>query len=357
MSNTKLGQKISALQELKRVKKITLVRRESYSGNKIESYSVPAWAASYRVLSDLYRAFLSFLLCLKNKPDIIISFYLYYHGLIAWLLGKIFRIPVIQVLIGTDLEKSLRSRRMISILRSADVVAVEGQYSAERLFSAGLNRSKILWPTTVFKIPDYIPFTNQKADFDLIFVGSLVNVKRIDRLLRITGALKKKDKKIRLAIVGNGPLRTSLEKLTCHLGIEDNVTFCGAVSNSEVAGYLNRSKVFIMTSETEGLPVAMIEALSCGLPVVVPDVGDIRAVVTHGKNGFLVDFSNEYAVVKALWKILTDVTYYNKLRIGAIKTRAKLDYEYSLEGVSKIWDRAIDLVYGEKNLSLFSRRQ
>ncbi|HPQ28491.1 MAG TPA: glycosyltransferase [Desulfobacteraceae bacterium] len=357
MSNTKLVQKISALQKLKRIEKITIVRREGYSGARIKSHSVPKWAASNRVLTDLYRGFLSFLLCLKNKPDIIISFYMYYHGLMAWLFGRIFKIPVIQVLIGTDLEKSLKSRRMISLLRSADVIAVEGQYSAERLASAGLNRSKILWPTTVFKISDYMPKNNEKPDYDLIFVGSLVEVKRIDRLLRITAALKKKDKGIRLAIAGDGPLRASLEKLAHHLGISDNVTFCGAVSNSEIPVYLCRSRVFIMTSETEGLPVAMLEALSCGLPVVVPDVGDIRSVVTHGKNGLLVDFSNKDTVVQILWKVLTDAAFYNILRHGAIKTRAKLDYEYSLEAVSKVWDRAIDLVYGEKNLSLFSRRQ
>jgi glycosyltransferase involved in cell wall biosynthesis len=67
--------------------------------------------------------------------------------------------------------------------------------------------------------------------------------------------------------------------------VEDQVTLAGF--QTDVVSYLRASRIFVMTSASEGLPLALIEAMLCGLPVVAPAIGDIEDLVRHGENGYL----------------------------------------------------------------------
>lgn len=134
-------------------------------------------------------------------------------------------------------------------------------------------------------IPNYVETErfqslNRERDFDLVFVGRLVSQKNVAALLEAIDPLN-----VRLLLIGNGELGESLQEKFSHLG--DRVQWQGNVSNSDLPTYLNRSLAFILPSHYEGHPKALIEAMSCGLPVIGGDSPGIREIISHGENGWL----------------------------------------------------------------------
>jgi len=158
-------------------------------------------------------------------------------------------------------------------------------------------------------------------------VGSLLPVKRWDRLLRVIQkiiAAEKRDVFFRIA--GDGPLRPTLEKLAGDLGVSDNVQFQGTINDISV--FLNGAKFLVHTSESEGCPNAVMEAMACGLPVVAMEAGDIPCLVEHGETGFVVSQGDEATFVRRVSELLGDDRLC--LRMGAA-AREKAKREFTLE--------------------------
>ena len=82
---------------------------------------------------------------------------------------------------------------------------------------------------------------------------------------------------VRLLLVGGGPLEADLRRLAAELGVTGRVEFTGAVGDP--APHYARMSVFVLSSRTEQMPIALLEAMACGLPVVATDVGDVRAIL------------------------------------------------------------------------------
>jgi glycosyltransferase involved in cell wall biosynthesis len=111
----------------------------------------------------------------------------------------------------------------------------------------------------------------------LLFIGRLADEKGVHYLIRAVGKLKKKVDGIKLFIVGEGPLRRELEELSRHLNVMDDTAFVGHTDS--VLSYYHAADVFVLPSLSEGLPLTLLEALSCGLPVVASAVGGSREIL------------------------------------------------------------------------------
>ncbi len=158
-------------------------------------------------------------------------------------------------------------------------------------------------------------------------VGSLLPVKRWDRLLRIVKRLRSvTGENIRFQIAGDGPLRSALEKLADELGISNIVEFRGAVH--DMPAFLNRAKFQVHTSAREGCPNAVMEAASCGLPVVAMKTGEIPYLVEEGKTGFVVPQDDEAMFVERVSLLLGDDELCIRMGLAA---RAKAEREFRLE--------------------------
>jgi len=140
--------------------------------------------------------------------------------------------------------------------------------------------------------------------WDVVFVGRLAPIKQVDLLLRALVVVKREIPGVRAVIVGDGPLRQELERMAVTLELEDTVEFAG--QREDVSSILGRSKVFVLTSKTEGLSLALMEAMMAGIPAVVPDVGDLGELVRHGENGFLVDVQTPERFAERIAAILKD---------------------------------------------------
>jgi sugar transferase (PEP-CTERM/EpsH1 system associated) len=132
----------------------------------------------------------------------------------------------------------------------------------------------------------------------LITVGRLAAVKNFSLLIRAFAPLAARWPNLTLTIVGDGPERAALEKLAAQLALGDTVKFAGF--RSDVDELLAGSDVFALTSLSEGIPMSILEAMKCGLPVVATRVGGVPATVADGETGLLVDSGDERALTRAL---------------------------------------------------------
>lgn len=145
-----------------------------------------------------------------------------------------------------------------------------------------------------------------------LFVGSLVARKGPDILLH---ALSKAG--LPCIVVGDGPMRGSLERLAARLGIADRVIFTGALEYRDVLAYYSEAEALVLPSVSEGVPLVAIEALSAGLPVIASDLTGIASVVHDRKNGLLVPPGDIPSLARALSVLEHDEAIRAELRQGA----------------------------------------
>jgi len=122
----------------------------------------------------------------------------------------------------------------------------------------------------------------------VLSVGRLIEIKAFDDLIRACAVLRDRGARFRCVIVGDGPHRGSLDALRRELRLESHVSFAGTVSPEELGGYLDGSDLFALASTSEGIPVVLMEAMACGLPVVATRITGIPELVEDGVSGYLV---------------------------------------------------------------------
>jgi glycosyltransferase involved in cell wall biosynthesis len=174
-------------------------------------------------------------------------------------------------------------------------------------------------------------------EFDVIFVGRLVEVKRVDVLLEAAALVARERRGLRVVIVGDGPLRGELERQAAELGPACSVSFVGR--RDDVAEWLRRARVFVLASDSEGLALSVMEAGMAGLPCVVSDVGDLADLVVDGRNGWRVPPRDPEAFARRVLELLADperLVTFSRAAVAAARP-------YSVESMSRRWDR----VFGE----------
>ncbi len=234
--------------------------------------------------------------------------------LAGWLTGRrvIVKIPGIRYvdyLTGGSLPRRLR--RWI-LLRGTDRFVVVSREMAEALAAAGVPPRRIaLIPNGVIVGPPAIPSRREVLKSEwlgtaaarvVLFVGRLVHEKGLDGLLEVWAAMPRSGDL--LVLVGDGPLRRSLEARAHALGLQDSVRFLG--HQTDVAPFYDMADVFVLPSRTEGVSNALLEAMAAGLPPVVSDVGGNRDIVEDGQSGFLLERTDTGAWVGTLSRLLDD---------------------------------------------------
>jgi len=140
----------------------------------------------------------------------------------------------------------------------------------------------------------------------LLFVGRFVPLKNLPFLIKGTAELIKSDNKIKLLLVGEGPLYNQTVQLVSKLNIVDHVIFAGRIVNVDLAAYYSAANIFVITSYYDNFPNAVIEAMACGMPVIGTKVGGIPQQVEDGVNGYLIENNNIREFKEAVLKLITN---------------------------------------------------
>lgn len=161
----------------------------------------------------------------------------------------------------------------------------------------------------VWVIPNPITFYPERPaglqNKIILSVGRIDFSKGYDLLLEVFERFCRVNKDWKLKIIGDGPLRTFIEKSISNKGLTDRISILPATKKIEDE-YLNAS-VYLMTSRTEGLPMVLLEAQACGLPIIAFDCETGPAeIVTHGENGYLIEANNLEVMSKRLLELCAD---------------------------------------------------
>jgi glycosyltransferase involved in cell wall biosynthesis len=344
LDDHKLASKLRPLAALPEVEDLALVRRTPLELAGIRSLCPPAAVAGLAPLAEPWRL-LSLLRVLSGWPrkdSFVLSFFLMPHALLADVARRLLGVRTVPVALSQeDVDLAIGHPLVRRAVLAAHAVGVRGGHSRRRLVDAGFDAARLFEPPNVHELAGFEPAEPGRADLDVVFVGGLVPVKQVDLLLRSLALVKQERPALRAAIVGDGELGASLRTLARELGLLPNVEFVGALRPAEVAAWLRRARVFAMTSKVEGLPMAMIEALSCGVPVVLPDVGDVTTVAEDGKNASIVRTPTVEGYAEAIGGLLRDEVRRSWLAQGAIGLRERFRAEYSLEAAQRVWRRAL----------------
>jgi len=175
------------------------------------------------------------------------------------------------------------------------------------------------------EIFEWVPLVTEGTP-QVVGLGYLLPVKRWDRLLLAALDLKRKGLDYLLHIAGDGPLRNTLEKQAEDLGMTDRVKFIGHID--DVGKILATATFLVHTSDNEGCPNAVMEAMACGRAVIATEVGDVPYLVEEGKTGFVVRRGDIERLIDRMATLVSDRELCRRMGQAG---RAKAEREFGLD--------------------------
>ncbi|BAL81657.1 glycosyltransferase [Caldisericum exile] len=202
--------------------------------------------------------------------------------------------------------------------------------------------------TTVIKnaIPVKDEIGEQKHKiYDVLFVGRLEKAKGVDVLIKAIYEIKSKySLNLAVALIGDGSLKSDYEKLVKELNLESSIKFLGI--RRDVEALMRMSKIFVLPSLWEGLPMVLLEAMANGIPIIATKVGGIPEVIEDGVNGLLVDQESSTELGEKIVYLLNSSAYGEQLSKNAF---GKVKREYSIEAYTKEMLRLYREILNEEN--------
>ncbi len=187
---------------------------------------------------------------------------------------------------------------------------------------------------------DRFAYTGPNPDGPIIAVARLSPEKDLQTLIRAVHIVKQKRPEVRLEIAGDGACMPDLRKLTAKLGLEEAVCFHG--QSDEVPKLLARSKLFVLSSLTEGISLTILEAMARGLPVVATNVGGNPEVVEDGETGLLVPSQSPEQLAEAILRLSQDSERCEEMgRAG----RARVEAHFNSRHMVEVYERRYRLRY------------
>ena len=233
----------------------------------------------------------------------------FYANLILIPVARLVHVPVI---IGShrqlgDLLSPAKFRAQAAVFRWCHAVTCNSQAAANRLVEAGVERRKIVIIGNALAqaaFEQVSPALPRRSEILRVGMVARMNAhsKNHDGFLRIAAQIHKRMPNVEFLLVGDGPLRPELERQAAELGIGDRTIFMGM--RRDIPSVLASLDVAVLTSDSESLSNAILEAMAAGLPVVAYDVGG-NAELVNDNRGTLVPQGNETNFAIAVQRLLS----------------------------------------------------
>ncbi len=227
-------------------------------------------------------------------------------------------------------------RMATAAARQFDLVVVRGATARQFLRERGLNGACAV---ITGSIRPPAALASPPRDIDMIYVGRLEAVKQPWQFLEVVAGVRPRVSRLRAVVVGDGHLLPDLQRRAAALGVDDCVEFLG--QRKDVEALVARARLFLLTSRSEGLSIAMAEAMTAGTVPVVPDVGDLGDLVASGRTGYLVTPNAIGEYVERVCEVLLDEGRRETLSQAAAEAAVAL---CSLDRVADRWRTHLDAV-------------
>lgn len=251
------------------------------------------------------------------KPEKVIAFFGIPSGIIAYWIKKRYSLPYIISLRGGDVPGFFNNKLQCYHRLTKPIIKIVWR-NAEHVIANSNRLYKLAKHTDpkikILVIPNgvdtekYKPghgVYSEKSKTKILSVGRLNEQKGIQNLLKACYALNQNglNGKFSLEILGDGPSRKMLEKLTKDMCLQDRVFFTGWVSKNEIADKYNTADIFVLPSLDEGMSNALLEAMATGLPVVASDLAGDNLLINE-ENALIIPVNNDLLLANALKKLI-----------------------------------------------------
>jgi glycosyltransferase involved in cell wall biosynthesis len=314
----------------------------------VELAPPPRWASALlgRALSRLAWMIV---LSLRHRPDLYMGYHLLPNALAALAVARLFGRPACYQMTGGPVEiagggnrslgnpvmsslgrpRAWLERLALAVVGEFDLVVVRGSGGARFLDEHGIGRRSAIVTGSV----DGARFRGQDDRvWDLVFVGRLVEGKQPLEFLEIVAEVARRRPLVRAALLGSGPLLDAARRRIASLGATVSVDLPGQVA--DVAAVLGRARVFVLPSLSEGLSIALAEAMMCGAVPLATRVGDLGDLVADGENGYLLSPDDREGFVREACALLADGALWARMSQGATASARAL---MELDRVASLW--------------------
>lgn len=288
------------------------------------------------------------------KPHILHSGYIRFHGYYGALSG--FH-PTLSMPWGSDIlirpDKSEYDMRMVRYtLQRADMITCDCGIVKKRIMEiSGCSSEKVVVFPWGIDLSTFYPFDSgegirKKLGWEnnkiLIMTRDFRPIYGHDVFINSLPDIIARQPEIRVVFVGSGPLKKSCEDKIAELGLINHVYFAGKVNDMEMAEYLNAADIYITTSHSDGTSACMLEAMACGLPVIVSDAPAYHEWVEDGVNGYIVPRSNSQVLLQRILDILDKPQIRHEMsRRNILIAQSRADFEHNISILESIYGRLI----------------
>ena len=247
------------------------------------------------------------------------------NGVYAMALAEKLKIPFLVTFHGYDItlnrQAIWRTGKLLyyqlifheeELKRKASAFIAVSNFIRNKLIEQGYPQEKIIQHYIGVDTAKFSPTSQQADERYILCVGRHTEKKGIDTLLRAFARIALKHPSVTLLQVGQGRLTDKLQTLTKQLGIESRVRFLGAQPHTTVLQLMQKAEIFALpsqiakTGECEGLPIVILEASACGIPVVSSYHSGIPEAVIDGETGFLLSEKDDKSLAEKLDILLSD---------------------------------------------------
>ena len=286
----------------------------------------------------------------KNKIDVVDSqsFFCYPASIFAkkpfityhevWLNNWIKNTRTFLGIIGEIAERFVL---LLAKLFAVKIVAVS-EFTKRKLIKNGVSRNKITVVSNGIELYKYERIKVKKSSFPtLCFIGRLVDHKRVKDLITAIFILKKTYPKIKCKIVGEGPEKNKLIKLTNRLGVSKNIEFLGFVKNHDaVIKTIKYSHLLIHPGTVEGFGITLLESMACSIPYVCSDIDVFKEVTENGKGGLIFKHKNPEDLANKIAELLSKKQGYKKKVNEGKKLVRKYDWKLIAKKLETIYKKS-----------------
>lgn len=284
-----------------------------------------------------------------HQIDIVLSYLLTPHGYLGWILSKILGAKWIHSIIAGHREIWMNGkiRQIINIrmLKSADAVNVMGKATKNYLIENGIREKIIIDIPNAIDGKQFLPPASKSIKYDIIYASRIDENKNFPLLIRAVDRIKTVFPQLKVCVAGDGSKLNEAKGIVHQKGLTSYFEFLGRIDHNQIKSLYYQSKIFVLTSRGEGLPMALLEAMFCGLACISTNVGEIGSIINDGQNGFLLhNADDEELLASRIQWLLTDDSLLETISNNATKIRSA----YSYENVAELWTAAINTLYGSQ---------
>ncbi len=257
-----------------------------------ERYGDFLWQSTRGTIQRLSRSFV---------PDAVLSYWAHPDGEVGLRAARMLGVPAAVIVGGSDVlilpHCPKRGERVRHVFRESDAVITISEGLREKVIELGIDDDRVHTirqgvNPRLFSIENPLMQNRQAARARLVadhpalegerpmllWVGRMVDVKRLDVLVTAVAELRRQGRDFVLCLAGDGPLRERIAEKATEQHLGDCVHFTGSLAPKSLGDWYRAANVTVMSSESEGLPNVLRESLACGTPFVATDVGSIREI-------------------------------------------------------------------------------